>query len=54
MNYFLTGGTGFIGRFFIENLLQRQGTIHVLVRESPPVPRGDLARYPGPRRCRRP
>jgi NAD(P)-dependent dehydrogenase (short-subunit alcohol dehydrogenase family) len=34
MNYFLTGGTGFIGRFFIENLLQRQGTIHVLVRES--------------------
>ncbi len=34
MNYFLTGGTGFIGRFFIENLLQRQGTIHLLVRES--------------------
>ena len=34
MNYFLTGGTGFIGRFFIENLLLRQGTINVLVRES--------------------
>ena len=34
MNYFLTGGTGFIGRFFVENLLQRPGTIHVLVRES--------------------
>ena len=34
MNYFLTGGTGFIGRFFVENLLQRPGTIRVLVRES--------------------
>jgi NAD(P)-dependent dehydrogenase (short-subunit alcohol dehydrogenase family)/thioester reductase-like protein len=34
MNYFLTGGTGFIGRFFIENLLQRPGKIHVLVRET--------------------
>ncbi|MBP8925792.1 MAG: SDR family oxidoreductase, partial [Pseudomonadales bacterium] len=34
MNYFLTGGTGFIGRFFVENLLARGGTIHVLVRDS--------------------
>jgi NAD(P)-dependent dehydrogenase (short-subunit alcohol dehydrogenase family) len=34
MNYFITGGTGFIGRFFVQNLLARQGTIHVLVRES--------------------
>ena len=34
MNYLVTGGTGFIGRFFIENLLARPGTIHVLVRES--------------------
>jgi len=34
MNYLITGGTGFIGRFFIENLLARPGTIHVLVRES--------------------
>ncbi|MBK6583979.1 MAG: SDR family oxidoreductase [Gammaproteobacteria bacterium] len=34
MNYFLTGGTGFIGRFFVENLLSRGGTIHLLVRDS--------------------
>lgn len=34
MAYFVTGGTGFIGRFLIDNLLQRKGTIHVLVRKS--------------------
>jgi NAD(P)-dependent dehydrogenase (short-subunit alcohol dehydrogenase family) len=34
MNYLITGGTGFIGRFFIENLLAREGRIHVLVRET--------------------
>ncbi len=34
MNYFLTGGTGFIGRFFVEKLLARGGTIHVLVRQQ--------------------
>ncbi|MFC6685475.1 SDR family oxidoreductase [Marinobacter koreensis] len=34
MNYFLTGGTGFIGRFLVEKLLARGGTIHVLVREQ--------------------
>ncbi|MBZ0333347.1 SDR family oxidoreductase [Marinobacter sp. AL4B] len=33
MNYFLTGGTGFIGRFLVEKLLARGGTVHVLVRE---------------------
>jgi NAD(P)-dependent dehydrogenase (short-subunit alcohol dehydrogenase family) len=32
--YFVTGGTGFIGRFLIERLLERDGDIHVLVRES--------------------
>ncbi|WP_323752328.1 SDR family oxidoreductase [Marinobacter sp.] len=32
MNYFLTGGTGFIGRFLVEKLLARGGTVHVLVR----------------------
>ncbi len=32
MNYFVTGGTGFIGRFYIRNLLKRQGSIHVLTR----------------------
>jgi len=34
MNYFLTGGTGFIGRFLVEKLLARGGTVYVLVREQ--------------------
>ncbi len=34
MSYFVTGGTGFLGRFLIGNLLKRKGTIHVLVRKS--------------------
>jgi len=34
MNYFVTGATGFIGGFFVEQLLARQGQVHVLVRES--------------------
>jgi NAD(P)-dependent dehydrogenase (short-subunit alcohol dehydrogenase family) len=34
MSYFVTGGTGFIGRNLIELLLKREGTIYVLVREG--------------------
>lgn len=34
VNYLVTGGTGFIGRFLLEHLLKRDGTVHVLVRES--------------------
>jgi NAD(P)-dependent dehydrogenase (short-subunit alcohol dehydrogenase family) len=34
MAYFVTGGTGFIGRFLIDNLLKRKGTVHVLVRKD--------------------
>jgi NAD(P)-dependent dehydrogenase (short-subunit alcohol dehydrogenase family) len=34
MNYFLTGGTGFIGRNLIEHLLKRRGNIYVLVRSG--------------------
>ncbi|HEX4859109.1 MAG TPA: SDR family oxidoreductase [Usitatibacteraceae bacterium] len=34
MSYFITGGTGFIGKFLIQNLLKRSGTIHVLVRKD--------------------
>jgi NAD(P)-dependent dehydrogenase (short-subunit alcohol dehydrogenase family) len=34
MAYFVTGATGFIGRFLVEQLLKRDGDIHVLVREG--------------------
>ena len=34
MSYFVTGGTGFIGRFLIDKLIARGGTIHVLVRKN--------------------
>ncbi|RMF15785.1 MAG: SDR family oxidoreductase [Gammaproteobacteria bacterium] len=41
MNYFVTGGTGFIGRFLIPKLLERGGTVYVLVREAS-VPKLEL------------
>jgi NAD(P)-dependent dehydrogenase (short-subunit alcohol dehydrogenase family) len=34
MTYFVTGGTGFIGRFLVERLLEREGTVFVLVRKG--------------------
>lgn len=34
MNYFITGGTGFIGNFLIEKLLARDGCLYLLVRAS--------------------
>ncbi|MCB1679899.1 MAG: SDR family oxidoreductase [Halioglobus sp.] len=34
MSYFITGGTGFIGRFFIEKLQARTGQIYVLTRKG--------------------
>ena len=34
MNYFVTGATGFVGRHLVEELLKRDGTIYVLVREG--------------------
>ena len=33
-NYFVTGATGFIGRHLLERLLQRDGTVYVLVRHG--------------------
>lgn len=32
--YFVTGATGFIGRFLVPKLIERNGQIHLLVRES--------------------
>jgi NAD(P)-dependent dehydrogenase (short-subunit alcohol dehydrogenase family) len=32
LSYFVTGGTGFIGRYVLERLLEREGKIYVLVR----------------------
>lgn len=34
MSYFVTGATGFVGRFLVSKLLKRKGTIHVLVRKG--------------------
>ncbi len=34
MTYFVTGATGFIGKFLVKNLLKRDGTIYVLVRKN--------------------
>jgi NAD(P)-dependent dehydrogenase (short-subunit alcohol dehydrogenase family) len=34
VGYFVTGATGFIGRNLVERLLERDGTIYVLVREG--------------------
>ena len=47
MEYFVTGGTGFIGRFLVGKLLERGGTVHVLVRPGSAERLGQLrARYP--------
>jgi NAD(P)-dependent dehydrogenase (short-subunit alcohol dehydrogenase family) len=34
MNYFVTGGTGFLGQNLIDRLLKRKGTVYVLVRSA--------------------
>jgi NAD(P)-dependent dehydrogenase (short-subunit alcohol dehydrogenase family) len=34
LSYFVTGATGFIGRHLVAELLKREGTIYVLVREG--------------------
>ncbi len=52
MTYFVTGATGFIGRHLVEELLDREGDIHVLVREGSQARLDDLvadweASHPG-------
>ena len=34
MSYFVTGATGFIGRYLVERLLDRKGQVYVLVRRQ--------------------
>jgi len=34
MDYFITGATGFIGRFLVGTLLERGGNVHMLVRDE--------------------
>ncbi|PLW70568.1 SDR family oxidoreductase [Pseudohalioglobus lutimaris] len=34
MSYFVTGATGFIGKFLVEKLLQREGLVYVLARRE--------------------
>ena len=48
MNYFVTGATGFIGKFLVEKLLQRQGMVYVLLRQGSEHKLEALKqRYPG-------
>src|SRR5918997_4233417 len=49
MTYFVTGATGFIGRHLVERLLEREGDIHVLVREGSA---DKLARWEGVERVK--
>jgi NAD(P)-dependent dehydrogenase (short-subunit alcohol dehydrogenase family) len=49
MTYFVTGATGFIGRHLVEQLLERDGDIHVLVREGSTGKLDELVRRWGPK-----
>jgi len=48
MAYFITGGTGFIGRNFIDRILRREGTIYVLTRAGSMGKFEELAARLGP------
>jgi NAD(P)-dependent dehydrogenase (short-subunit alcohol dehydrogenase family) len=47
MAYFVTGATGFIGRFVVANLLKRGKPVHVLVRKSSQKKLDELRAYWG-------
>jgi NAD(P)-dependent dehydrogenase (short-subunit alcohol dehydrogenase family) len=53
MTYFVTGATGFIGRHLVEQLLQREGDIHVLVREGSAAKLDELRTKWGPESMKR-
>jgi thioester reductase-like protein len=42
MAYFVTGATGFIGRFLVEDLLKRGDTVYALVRKHSQKKLADL------------
>jgi len=47
MTYFVTGATGFIGRYLMANLMRRKGTVHVLLRKESQRKFDALAREQG-------
>jgi NAD(P)-dependent dehydrogenase (short-subunit alcohol dehydrogenase family) len=48
MNYFVTGATGFIGKYLVANLLKREGTVYVLVRKESAGKLKELKEFWGP------
>jgi NAD(P)-dependent dehydrogenase (short-subunit alcohol dehydrogenase family) len=54
MTYFVTGATGFIGRFLVQSLLQRgKGTVYILVRPKSTGKLDDLRNFWGKESTRR-
>src|SRR6185295_4240074 len=54
MSYFVTGATGFIGRYLVRTLLQRgNATVYVLVRARSTVKLEELGEFWGPKAARR-
>jgi NAD(P)-dependent dehydrogenase (short-subunit alcohol dehydrogenase family) len=47
MTYFVTGATGFIGRYLMANLMRRKGVVHVLLRKESQRKFDALAREQG-------